>query len=286
LSAGDGGGGGDSSSISMDKEAQDAIEEIDRVQCEIDKLNEEASEDILKVEQKFNKLRQPHYKNRSDLISKIPSFWVTVFLNHPQLSTLLDDDDEEALQYLKKVEVQEFEDIKSGYKINFYFDSLKNPFFDNEILSKEFHLNESGEPTCKSTQIKWKAGKNLTEESSAAALAGAAALAAAAAAAKTDDPANKTGRKRAHKEASLFFSWFNDHTDASGDDFGEVIKDDIWPNPLQYFLAQGDEEEDDEDENEDGEEDEEGDDEEHEDEEGDEDDEGEDEENGEEEDAE
>ena len=58
------------------------------------------------------------------------------------------------------------------------------------------------------------------------------------------------GRKRSHKEASLFFSWFNDHTNASGDDFGELIKDDIWPNPLQYFLAQGDEEDEDDDENE------------------------------------
>ena len=32
---------------------------------------------------------------------------------------LLDEQDEEALQYLTKVEVQEFEDIKSGYKILF-----------------------------------------------------------------------------------------------------------------------------------------------------------------------
>ena len=59
------------------------------------------------------------------------------------------------------------------------------------------------------------------------------------------DVADKTAKKRAHKEASLFFSWFNDHTDASGDDFGEVIKDDIWPNPLQYFLKEDDEVDDD-----------------------------------------
>lgn len=52
------------------------------------------------------------------------------------------------------------------------------------------------------------------------------------------------GKKRNHKESCLFFSWFSDHSDVSGDDFGEVIKDDIWPNPLQYFLAQGDEEDD------------------------------------------
>ena len=41
------------------------------------------------------------------------------FVNHPQVSALLSEEDEEALQYLTKVEVQEFEDIKSGYKINF-----------------------------------------------------------------------------------------------------------------------------------------------------------------------
>ena len=35
------------------------------------------------------------------------------------MSALLNEEDEEALQYLSKVEVQEFEDIKSGYKINF-----------------------------------------------------------------------------------------------------------------------------------------------------------------------
>ena len=41
------------------------------------------------------------------------------FVNHPQVSALLSEEDEEALQHLSKVEVQEFEDIKSGYKINF-----------------------------------------------------------------------------------------------------------------------------------------------------------------------
>ena len=57
---------------------QDIIEEIDRVQNEIDSLNEEASEEILKVEQKYNNLRQPHFTKRADLIKKIPNFWVTV----------------------------------------------------------------------------------------------------------------------------------------------------------------------------------------------------------------
>lgn len=60
-----------------DKEQQEAIEQIDEVQNEIDRLNEQASEEILKVEQKYNKLRQPFFQRRSDLIAKIPNFWVT-----------------------------------------------------------------------------------------------------------------------------------------------------------------------------------------------------------------
>lgn len=37
----------------------------------------------------------------------------------PVVSALLGEEDEEALHYLSKVEVTEFEDIKSGYRIEF-----------------------------------------------------------------------------------------------------------------------------------------------------------------------
>ena len=50
---------------------------------------------------------------------------VTAFVNHPQVSVLLGEENEEVLHYLTRVEVTEFEDIKSGYRIDFYFD--ENP---------------------------------------------------------------------------------------------------------------------------------------------------------------
>lgn len=50
---------------------------------------------LVQVEQKYNKLRQPHFSKRNDLIAKIPDFWLNVFVNHPQLSTLLTEQDEE-----------------------------------------------------------------------------------------------------------------------------------------------------------------------------------------------
>lgn len=77
----------------------------------------------------------------------------------------MDEEEEECLHYLTKLEVyfffsvvfdtvllfnvdffilkvEEFDDIKSGYRIKFYFD--ENPFFENDLLMKEFHLGTSG----------------------------------------------------------------------------------------------------------------------------------------------
>jgi len=138
-------------------------------------------------------------------------------VNHPQISALLDEEDEEALHYLTSVEVEEFEDIKSGYSIKFVFS--ENPYFENDKVEKKFMLSDSGEQTCKSSSITWKANMDLTKRQ------------AEVQAAKT------AGQKRQHEEPESFFSWFNDQSEGGTDEVGELIKDDIWPNPLQYYLG-------------------------------------------------
>lgn len=52
--------------------------------------------------------------------------------------------------------VEEFDDIKSGYRIKLFFD--ENPFFQNSELVKEFHLGNI-EPTSSTTEIQWKPEK-------------------------------------------------------------------------------------------------------------------------------
>ncbi|KAK3103633.1 hypothetical protein FSP39_020645 [Pinctada imbricata] len=182
---------------------QSALEEIDACQNEIDALNEKASEEILCVEQKYNKLRKPFYAKRNSHIKGIKNFWVTAFSNHPQLYNVLTDEDEECLQYLSEVEVEEFEDIKSGYRINFNF--TDNPYFSDSVISKVFHLASTGVPTCTSTPVQWKDNMNLTK------------------------------RKKNNRQG--FFNWMQDTSDPAADEVAEVIKDDIWPNPLQYYLS-------------------------------------------------
>ena len=138
----------------FDEETQKALEDIDGCQNEIDAMNEKASEEILKVEQKYNQLRRPFFDKRNEIIARIPKFWLTAFINHPQISSIIEEDEEDALQYLSKLEVEEFEDIKSGYKIKFHFST--NPYFTNDSLCKEFQLGTTGDPTSSSTPIEWK----------------------------------------------------------------------------------------------------------------------------------
>lgn len=77
------------------------------------------------------------------------------FINHSQISGLLEEEEEECLHFLAKMEVEEFEDIKSGYRINFYFE--ENPFFENKLLTKEFCLGGNSGPLSKSTTSKFHA---------------------------------------------------------------------------------------------------------------------------------
>jgi len=206
-----------SESEGPNEDESEALEMIDSCQNEIDALNERASEEILKVEQKYNKLRKPFYEKRNELVKKIPNFWITAFINHPQVSGILDEEEEECLHFLNKLEVEEFEDIKSGYRINFTFE--ENPYFENKILTKEFHLgtaNEGEGPKSTSTAIQWKEGKNLLKQ-------------------LLQKPFNN--KKKRNLEYKTFFDWFTDNSDPVNDEIAELIKDDLWPNPLQYYLV-------------------------------------------------
>ncbi|XP_037037058.1 protein SET [Bradysia coprophila] len=198
----------------LNEEESAALEQIDACQNDIDALNETASEEILKVEQKYNKLRKPFYEKRNDIIKRIPNFWVTAFINHPQISGILEEEEEECLHFLSKLEVEEFEDIKSGYRIHFHFD--ENPYFDNATLTKEFCLGAVSGPSSNSTPITWKEGKDLLK--------------------LMQFKQQSTKRKR-HLEYKTFFDWFIDNSDPVNDEIAELLKDDLWPNPLQYYLV-------------------------------------------------
>jgi template-activating factor I len=204
------------------------IQKVDKIQSNLDELNEKASEEILQVEQKYNKLRQPLYSQRNDDIADIPRFWLTCFINHPQISALISEEDEAALAHMYKLEVEEFEDIKSGYKIHMHFN--KNEYFSNTMLTKEFRLTDQGEPTFTGTKIEWYPTKNIIANCQQA----------------SANNGNAKGKRPADSGMdSSFFFWFSDEEATLSAELGEIIKDDVWPSPLQYFLnAEGEDNED------------------------------------------
>ncbi|XP_077185845.1 uncharacterized protein LOC143833651 [Paroedura picta] len=198
----DGGGGGGERGRPPPKTEQ-FLEALESVQLELEAVNQQAGRAFSQLKAKFGHMRRPHLERRNRIIQNIPGFWVTAFLNHPQLSAMINDRDEDTLSYMTNLQVEEFG--KSGCKIKFYFNS--NPYFQNEVIVKEFQSGSSGRLVSHSTPIRWWRGL---------------------------DPLAR-GRKNFEMNRS-FFSWFCDHSFPAGDRIAEIIKEDLWPNPLQYYL--------------------------------------------------
>ncbi|KAG6920885.1 testis-specific Y-encoded-like protein 1, partial [Chelydra serpentina] len=181
------------------------LEALEAVQLELEAVNEQAGCAFRILKAKFGHMRRPHLERRNLIIHNIPGFWVTAFLNHPQLSAMINDRDEDTLSYMTNLQVEEFTHAKSGCRIKFYFGG--NPYFQNEVIVKEFQPASSGRLVSHSTPIRWWRGQ---------------------------DP-RAHGRKSPEMGRS-FFSWFGDHSFPAGDRIAEIIKEELWPNPLQYYL--------------------------------------------------
>lgn len=206
----------------IDEELVLSSEKLQKIQDELEKINEEVSEKVLEIDQKYCEVRKPIYDKRKDIIKSIPDFWLTAFMSHPALCGLLSEEDQKIFKYLNSLDVEEFKDVKLGYSISFSFNS--NPFFEDSKLTKSFTFLDEGVTKVTATKIKWKDGMGLPN--------GVAA--------------DKKGNKRPHEEDESFFSWFTethpkDDMDEIDDEIAEVIKEDLWPNPLTYFNNETDE---------------------------------------------
>ncbi|NXI05634.1 TSYL2 protein, partial [Pachycephala philippinensis] len=164
---------------------------LEAVQLELEAVEEEAARAFRRLRARFCLRRRPHLQRRNRLIQHIPGFWVTAFLNHPQLSAMISDRDEDALSYMTSLQVEEFGQSRPGCRIRFFFSV--NPYFQNDVVAKEFVRGPSGHLVSHSTPIRWWQGQ---------------------------DP-----RSRPHKGPPAprsFFAWFGDHSFPAGDRVAEV----------------------------------------------------------------
>ncbi|XP_045803007.1 NAP1-related protein 2-like [Trifolium pratense] len=108
----------------------EAIEKLKQIQDELEKINEK---ELLEIKQKHNEMSKLLYDKRNNVIESIPDFWKTAFLGHTDLRNLLSEEDQEVFKYFSSLEVENHEDVKSGYSITFNFNPNRH-FSDAKIV--------------------------------------------------------------------------------------------------------------------------------------------------------
>ncbi|XP_041859401.1 testis specific protein Y-linked isoform X2 [Melanotaenia boesemani] len=196
-------------SVKMAPEIRQSVALLAQVQMRLEALEKKSARLHQRLELKVSRQRRPHLDQRSAITKTIPGFWVTALLNHPHLSAHIDETDEDALSYMTDLEIESFKNNKLGYRIRFHF--RRNPYFQNNIIMKELHLGMGGSPMSFSNPILWHRGHNLT--------------------------AHSEPRKSSRGVYETFFSWFSDHSNPGQDDVAQILKDDLYRDPLRYYLT-------------------------------------------------
>ncbi|XP_058570911.1 testis-specific Y-encoded protein 3-like [Neofelis nebulosa] len=180
------------------------LEALEALQIELQPVNKQASREHAPLQLRMWQRRQRHLEQRSALIQGIRGFWAKAFVNHPQMSALISKPDESMLRHRTNLKVEEHKFPRECRKILLFF--VKNSYFQNEVVTKEYVLGLAGYRASHSSPIQWH--PRYRQEA----------------------------YRRRHDNSSLnFFNWFSDHSFAGSSRIAEIIIEDLWPNPLPYF---------------------------------------------------
>lgn len=174
------------------------LDSLERLQARLLALDVECSREQLAIQRKFDELRQPVLEQRRVEIGKIPYFWVTAIGNHPiSDSKVFYACDSDPLSFLQEVELLDNLDDNGSYEVRLRFDSGNNPFFPETELVRKLTVLDDFSDDVSATHISWAPGK------------------------------------RPRTDPKSFFTWFAGN---GNEDFGEVLRRDLWQNPYPYYL--------------------------------------------------
>ncbi|XP_077003296.1 testis-specific Y-encoded protein 3-like [Tamandua tetradactyla] len=180
------------------------LEALEALRLEMEPVNARARRAFSRLRRNMWQRRKSHLESRSAIIQGFPGFWVKAILNHPQMSAVITEQDEDMLNYMTNLEVEEINQPKNFCKITFFFRS--NPYFQNEVIIKEYDVDITGFRASHSTPIRWFQNFECQAYS------------------------------RRHQNTSPnFFNWFSDHNFTGSNRFAEIISEDLWLNPMQYY---------------------------------------------------
>lgn len=164
------------------------VKELKELDDKYLEMQRACDKEIKEIQRKYREQQKPLLEKRTEVLSKpgenqddastgTPAqkgFWVTAMQNHPALEDIIQKWDIPVLEYLKNITsspVDENEPEK-GFKIALHF--AKNPYFEAEVLEKQFSIEEESPYTqeyrvteIKATEILWNEGKDVTVEKKA-----------------------------------------------------------------------------------------------------------------------
>ncbi|KAK2503169.1 hypothetical protein MC885_014593 [Smutsia gigantea] len=209
------------------------LQALENIQLDLEAVNIKAGKAFLRLKRKFIQMRRPFLERRDLIIQHIPGFWVKAFLNHPKISILINQRDEDIFRYLTNLQVQDLRHISMGYKMKLYFQT--NPYFTNMVIVKEFQRNCSGK--------RLSQGKTVSIPSILAQCPLHSVLSPPGRLVSHSTPIHwhrgqepQASRHRNEDTSRSFFSWFSNHSLPEADRVAEIIKNDLWVNPLRYYM--------------------------------------------------
>ncbi|KAG2381873.1 hypothetical protein C9374_005665 [Naegleria lovaniensis] len=269
---------------------QKVIGVLKNLQQDYTNLEDEFEKEYQKLREKYNALQAPIIVRRNEIvlgekdateeelskvtlaevstektedIKGIPDFWYKVLLHSEIRAEWIQEEDLEALKYLKNIVIEEFGakpkepaatteekkseedeeiDFKSnpGFKVIFQFN--ENPFFSNESLVKTYYYEDAENEdiaASEGTEIQWKEDKDLTVKIT------------------TKKQKHKSGTRtrtiQVKEPKDSFFNFFKNLEEEvqkeeneenmmlqelleNEAEFGDLFKDRVVPNAVKYFL--------------------------------------------------
>lgn len=178
---------------------------LEATQLDLNTVTAQADRAHQQLQHKYGQLPQYYLERRNYVIQSIPSFWVTALHNHPRLFEMITGRDAEMLRYITNLEVKESRLSRASCWFMFF---LRNPFFRNTGIVKDYEVRPIGQVVSLSP----------LQPSGAQAL-------------------NCSPSFMGTRRPRGFFTWLSDHSHPERDRIAQIIKEDLWPNPLQYYPS-------------------------------------------------
>jgi len=194
--------------------------ELHGVQLQLQLLEEGCAKEQIAIQQRYDRKRQPHFERRSKMLRKIPVFWRNALCGHPL--RLTHPAETEALAFLQDLDVRDNLDESGSYEVRATFS--ENSLFKEKSIVKKVTFQESCMEVVEAATLSASGdeGRKLMQELEKATAASA------------------TGGNDGPAVPRSVLGWFISSRKSSPqvlDDFADVLRRDLWQDPVPYYMS-------------------------------------------------